>query len=130
MKAVIDKLEKKVGGTLLPNIKIATLFWKPKKNKTSLVPDYCVVQNEISDAWIVLPHEISDFTEPEDVKAIFGRQVFEALYPQSITNSAELSPEFCRKLAEWDTANEAQWKAVREEPALIQSSSGLKIADQ
>jgi hypothetical protein len=46
----------------MPQIKIATIFYKPEQNKTELKPDYYI---EETDKWVVYPHEITDLTENE-----------------------------------------------------------------
>jgi hypoxanthine phosphoribosyltransferase len=43
-------------------IRIATPWYKPNNNKTSIVPDYYV--NE-SDEWLVFPHELAGLTKEE-----------------------------------------------------------------
>ena len=43
-------------------IKIATVFYKPSKNQTQLVPDYYIRSTE---EWLVFPHEIDGLTEDE-----------------------------------------------------------------
>ncbi len=45
-----------------PEIKIATLFYKPAQNRTELAPDYYM---EKTTAWLVFPHEISGLTREE-----------------------------------------------------------------
>lgn len=47
-----------------PEIKIATLFYKPAQNLTELAPDYYV---DKTDAWLVFPHEISGLS-PEELR--------------------------------------------------------------
>lgn len=80
VEAVIKKLEHEIGDTkYMPQIKIATMFWKPTKNKTLLTADYCVSKDGIDNAWIVLPHEISDFADDQDLLAIFGPEVAQQL---------------------------------------------------
>lgn len=37
-------------------VRIATVYWKPARNRTALKPDFFVHQ---SDAWLVFPHEIN-----------------------------------------------------------------------
>lgn len=44
------------------DIRIATPWYKPSNNKTSIVPDYFI--NESSD-WLVFPHELSGLSEEE-----------------------------------------------------------------
>lgn len=46
-------------------IRIATLFYKPDKNCTSLTPDFYMRK---TDRWIVFPHELLDLT-PEEIAA-------------------------------------------------------------
>ena len=43
-------------------LKIATVFYKPDKNKTTIYPSYYV---EITEDWIVFPHELVGLTDDE-----------------------------------------------------------------
>jgi len=43
-------------------IRIATVYWKPTRNKTTMRPDYYVHE---TDEWLVFPHEICGLTEAE-----------------------------------------------------------------
>ncbi|WP_420382485.1 phosphoribosyltransferase [Novosphingobium sp.] len=43
-------------------IRIATVYWKPKRNQTALQPDYYIHQ---TDEWLVFPHEICGLSEEE-----------------------------------------------------------------
>lgn len=47
------------------NIKIATMYFKPKNNKTIMVPDYYLYE---TDKWVVFPHELVGLTEDEIIK--------------------------------------------------------------
>lgn len=58
MDSIVRSIQSDAGENAPENIKIATLFYKPKKNKTKLKPDFFV--NEVDDDWVVFPHEISD----------------------------------------------------------------------
>lgn len=51
-----NKLEKK------PNIKIATVYYKPKRNLTNIKPDFYLKK---TDAWVVFPHELEGLTQEE-----------------------------------------------------------------
>lgn len=42
--------------------RIATVFYKPKRNKTSIIPDYYLHE---ADGWVVFPHEIAELTDDE-----------------------------------------------------------------
>ena len=44
--------------------KIACVYWKPGKNRTTLKPDF--ITRDIGNDWIVFPHEIEGLT-PEEV---------------------------------------------------------------
>jgi len=46
--------------------KIACVYWKPEKNKTSIKPDY--IAKDIGNEWIVFPHEIEGLT-PDEIRA-------------------------------------------------------------
>jgi hypoxanthine phosphoribosyltransferase len=48
-----------------PEIRIATIFYKPGQNRTGLSPDYYV---EKTSAWLVFPHEIAGLS-PEELRA-------------------------------------------------------------
>lgn len=43
-------------------IRIATVYWKPTRNKTQLRPDYFVHE---TDEWLVFPHEICGLSQAE-----------------------------------------------------------------
>ena len=46
-------------------IRIATVYYKPKKRKVDIVPDYYIHE---TDDWLVFPHELEGLT-PEEVSA-------------------------------------------------------------
>lgn len=60
--AILDDLEKQAGKGLINRTKIATLYYKPTKNTTNLVPDYYV--HKTSD-WLVFPHELKGLNAQE-----------------------------------------------------------------
>lgn len=61
--AVIEKLTKEAG---IPSdqmdIRVATVFYKPKRNRSYRKPDYYVHE---SDDWLVFPHEVEGLTLDE-----------------------------------------------------------------
>lgn len=60
--AIVNHLRAKCRRNTPEIIKIATVFYKPKRNVTSLVPDfYC----RETDDWLVFPHELSDMSRDE-----------------------------------------------------------------
>lgn len=58
----LNKMKNEVGDRYPASTKIATVYYKPQNNKTTLVPDYFV---EATDKWIVFPHEFEDLTKEE-----------------------------------------------------------------
>ena len=44
------------------DVKIATVYYKPARNQTDLMPDYYVHK---TDEWLVFPHEICGLSEAE-----------------------------------------------------------------
>lgn len=51
-----NKLDKKL------NVKIATVYYKPKRNLTNIKPDFYLKK---TDAWVVFPHELEGLTKEE-----------------------------------------------------------------
>lgn len=47
-----------------PEIRIATVYYKPEKNETDLVPDYSAVED---NRWIVFPHELEGL-DPGEIR--------------------------------------------------------------
>ena len=57
-------------GVYSDKIKICTVFYKPKKNKTTIIPDY---YGNLSSEWIVFPHELMGLSN-EDIKAKYNHE--------------------------------------------------------
>lgn len=62
VEAFINELQKRCRRNTPATIKIATVFYKPSKNQTALVPDYHMRETE---DWLIFPHEIDGLTEDE-----------------------------------------------------------------
>jgi hypothetical protein len=62
LEAVIDELKKRCRRNLPGVIRIATVYYKPSRNRSTLVPDYYV---HATDNWLVFPHEIVGLTREE-----------------------------------------------------------------
>ncbi len=62
LEAVLDVLRRRCRRNLPENIRIATVFYKPERNRSTLVPDYYI--HAVSD-WLVFPHEIQGLTAEE-----------------------------------------------------------------
>ena len=57
IKTIQDKAKDKG-----PVIKMATIYYKPSKNQTKMVPDFYL---KVVDQWVVFPHELKDLTKDE-----------------------------------------------------------------
>jgi hypoxanthine phosphoribosyltransferase len=62
VEAFITELGKRCRRNMPEVIRIATVFYKPSKNQTELVPDYYVRQTE---DWLIFPHELVGLTDAE-----------------------------------------------------------------
>ena len=62
LEAVIAELRRRCRRNLPEQIKIATVYYKPSRNQSSLRPDYLVHE---TDHWLVFPHEICGLTREE-----------------------------------------------------------------
>ena len=65
IEAIIAEMKRLTRRNLPKDIRIATVWFKPEKNVTDLVPDYYV--NE-TNRWLVFPHELDGLTTDEVVK--------------------------------------------------------------
>ena len=61
LKALIQNIHEKAKERK-PRIKIATIFYKPTKNQTNIVPDYYL---KVVNQWVIFPHELKDLTKEE-----------------------------------------------------------------
>lgn len=62
MAAIIDELTRLCRKNLPHDIRIATAYYKPSKNRTQRTPDYFVHETE---QWLVFPHELHGLTREE-----------------------------------------------------------------
>jgi uncharacterized protein len=62
LEAVIEELKRRCRRNLAEKIRIATVYYKPKRNRSLLKPDYCIHE---TDSWLVFPHEIQGLTREE-----------------------------------------------------------------
>lgn len=63
LEAVLDELARRCRRNLPQQIRIATVYYKPSRNRSRLKPDYYVHETE---RWLVFPHELSGLT-PEEI---------------------------------------------------------------
>ncbi len=75
-KAILEKIKLKMRANTPSVIKIATVFWKPKNNKTDIVPDYYCL---ITDKWVVFPHELEQMTF-EEIVVSKGQTIANCVY--------------------------------------------------
>lgn len=62
LEAVLDELARRCRRNLPEQIRIATVYYKPSRNRSRLRPDYFVHETE---RWLVFPHELSGLTADE-----------------------------------------------------------------
>lgn len=62
LEAVMAELSRRCRRNLPEQVRIATVYYKPARNRSSLVPDYYV---RSTDQWLVFPHEIHGLTREE-----------------------------------------------------------------
>jgi uncharacterized protein len=62
IEAVIAELARRCRRNLPHDIRVATVYYKPERNKSSRVPEYYV---RATDQWLVFPHEICGLTREE-----------------------------------------------------------------
>ena len=63
LEAVMTELRRRCRRNLAGQIRIATVYYKPLRNRSSLKPDYYV---RSTNAWLVFPHELHGLT-PEEI---------------------------------------------------------------
>jgi hypoxanthine phosphoribosyltransferase len=62
LEAVMAELRRRCRRNLAGEIRIATVYYKPQRNRSSLKPDYCI---HSTDRWLVFPHELQGLTRQE-----------------------------------------------------------------
>jgi hypoxanthine phosphoribosyltransferase len=62
LDAVVQELRRRCRRNFAHDVRIATVYYKPRRNETQLVPDFYV---RATDAWLVFPHELIGLTREE-----------------------------------------------------------------
>ena len=62
LEAVIEELSRRCRRNLPEKIRIATVYYKPERRRSALVPDFFVHE---TSQWLVFPHEIQGLTREE-----------------------------------------------------------------
>jgi hypoxanthine phosphoribosyltransferase len=65
LEAVIDELARRCRRNFPRDVRIATVYYKPARNKSRLEPQFYVHE---TDRWLVFPHELAGLT-PEEIRA-------------------------------------------------------------
>lgn len=65
LEAVIAELRRRCRRNIPEQIRIATVYYKPSRNQSSLKPDYFVRE---TDNWLVFPHELCGLSREEILK--------------------------------------------------------------
>jgi hypoxanthine phosphoribosyltransferase len=83
VEALLSKLKHKMRANLPTDIRIATVFYKPTRNKTTITPDYYC---EETDRWIVMPHELEGL-DPQEIMDGKGAFVATLVLPPASVSS-------------------------------------------
>jgi len=62
VKAIIDKMRRRARKNLPHDVRVATAYYKPGRNRTDFEPDFHVHR---TDDWLVFPHEMEGLTLAE-----------------------------------------------------------------
>ena len=62
VKAILEKLQLRARRNLPHDVRVATAYYKPGKNRTDFEPDYCAHK---TDEWLVFPHEMDGLSLAE-----------------------------------------------------------------
>nr|WP_298721908.1 phosphoribosyltransferase family protein [uncultured Steroidobacter sp.] len=62
LEAVVAELQRRCRRNMPEQVRIATVYYKPSRNTSSLRPDYCIRE---TDQWLVFPHELQGLTREE-----------------------------------------------------------------
>ncbi|MAK64417.1 MAG: hypoxanthine phosphoribosyltransferase [Maricaulis sp.] len=76
IEAIIDVLRAKCRRNFPQETRIATVYYKPTRNRSSMTPDFYV---EETDAWLVFPHELCGLSRDEILaKGEVGQRALES----------------------------------------------------
>ena len=62
IKAIMEALKEKMRRNMPKDVRIATPWFKPKNNITTMIPHYYIHE---TDQWLVFPHELEGLTRQE-----------------------------------------------------------------
>ena len=61
-QALVDELSRRCRRNMPSQVRIATVYYKPASNRTTLEPDFHV---RVTSEWLVFPHELKGLTREE-----------------------------------------------------------------
>ncbi len=64
IEALVGKLQQRCRNNMPRDVRIATVYYKPLRNRTAIAPDFHVRETE---RWLVFPHELKGLT-PEEIR--------------------------------------------------------------
>jgi hypoxanthine phosphoribosyltransferase len=62
LEAAVQELSRRCRRNMPADVRIATVYYKPSRNRTQLVPDFYV---RATDEWLVFPHELKGLSREE-----------------------------------------------------------------
>lgn len=62
IEALIGKLRKRCRNNMPREVRVGTVYYKPRRNRTAMQPDYYVTATE---DWLVFPYKLKGLTEEE-----------------------------------------------------------------
>lgn len=65
LEAIVGELQRRCRRNMPQQVRIATVYFKPARNRSALKPDYFIRE---SDQWLVFPHEVQGLTREEILK--------------------------------------------------------------
>lgn len=65
VKAIMDKLKQRSRKNMPSDVRVATAYYKPARNKTDFQPQYYAHE---TDSWLVFPHEMDGLSRAEILK--------------------------------------------------------------
>jgi hypoxanthine phosphoribosyltransferase len=65
LEAVLDELSRRCRRNFPSELRIATVYYKPERNRSRLRPDFFIHE---TNRWLVFPHELQGLS-PEEIRA-------------------------------------------------------------
>ena len=65
LAALVDELSRRCRRNMPAQVRIATVYYKPASNRTTLEPDFHV---RVTSEWLVFPHELKGLTREETLR--------------------------------------------------------------